>query len=108
MTVFSGSYIDAEKTTGPTTYSAQSYAVTHVARPFEGWQFDASLRFYVQDKSDGEKLERLNPSLRALYRLGNNLSFEAEINQEDETIKGGPSPGSSNRRYYYAGYRWDL
>jgi len=108
MTVFSGSYIDAKQTTGVTTYSAQSYAVTHVARPFEGWQFDASLRFYMQDKSNGEKLERLNPSLRALYRLGNNMSFEAEINQEDETTKGGASPGSSNRRYYYAGYRWDL
>jgi len=108
MTVFSGSYIDAKSTTGPTTYSAQSYAVTHVARPFEGWQFDTSLRLYYQDKSDGEKLERINPSFRALYRLGNNLSFEAEINQEDETIKDGISPGNSNRRYYYAGYRWDL
>lgn len=108
MTVFSGSYIDAKKTNSPVTYSAQSYSVTHVARPFEGWQIDTSLRYYVQDKSDGEKLERINPSLRALYRLGNNLSFEAEINQEDETTKGGASPGSANRRYYYAGYRWDL
>lgn len=108
MTVFSGSYIDAKSTTGPITYSAQSYAVTHVARPFEGWQIDTSLRLYYQDKSNGEKLERINPSLRALYRLGNNLSFEAEINQEDEAIKGGASPGSSNRRYYYAGYRWDI
>jgi tetratricopeptide (TPR) repeat protein len=109
MTVFSGSYIDAKKTSGLTTYSAQSYAVTHVARPFEGWQIDTSLRFYVQDKSDGEKLDRFNPSLRALYRLGNNLSFEAEINQEKETKKGGPTQSSSDtRRYYYAGYRWDL
>lgn len=108
MTVFSGSYIDAKSTTGPITYSAQSYAVTHVARPYEGWQIDTSLRLYYQDKSDGEKLERINPSLRALYRLGNNLSFEAEINQEDETVKGGASPNNSNRRYYYAGYRWDI
>ena len=108
MTVFSGSYIDAGKTTGPTTYSAQSYAVTHVARPSEGWQLDTSLRLYYQDKSDGEKLDRINPVLRALYHLNRNLSFEAEINQENETKKGGTAPGSSSRRYYYAGYRWDF
>ena len=108
MTIFSGSYIDAKKTTGVITYSAQSYAVTHVARPAEGWQLDTSLRLYYQDSSNGEKKERINPVLRALYHLKNNLSFEAEINQENETKRGGPSPGSSNNSYYYAGYRWDL
>jgi hypothetical protein len=92
MTVFSGSYIDAKKTTSPVTYTAQSYAVTHVARPFEGWQFDATLRFYLQDKSDGEKLDRTNPVLRVLYHFQSNLSFEAEANYEKETTKGGASP----------------
>jgi len=108
MTVFSGSYIDAKSTTSLVTYTAQSYAVTHVARPYEGWQLDTTLRLYYQDKSDGEKLSRINPVLRALYHLKNNLSFEAEINQENETTKGGTAPGSATRRYYYAGYRWDL
>ena len=108
MTVFSGSYIDASKTTGTTTYSAQSYSVTHVARPSEGWQIDTSLRLYYQNRSDGEKLDRINPVLRALYNLNRHLSFEAEINQENETKKGGTSPGSSSRRSYYAGYRWDF
>lgn len=108
MTIFSGSYIDAKGTTGLITYSAQSYAVTHVARPSEKWQLDTSLRLYFQDKSDGEKLERINPVLRALYHFKNSLSFEAEINHESETTKGGASPGKANRRYYYAGYRWDL
>ena len=108
MTIFSGSYIDAKGTTGLITYSAQSYAVTHVARPSEKWQLDTSLRLYFQDKSDGEKLERVNPVLRALYHFKNSLSFEAEINHESETTKGGASPGKANRRYYYAGYRWDI
>jgi hypothetical protein len=90
------------------TYSAQSYAVTHVARPSEKWQLDTSLRLYYQDKSDGEKLERINPVLRALYHFRNSLSFEAEINHESETTKGGTAPGKANRSYYYAGYRWDL
>lgn len=108
MTIFSGSYIDAKSTTGLITYSAQSYAVTHVARPTEKWQLDTSLRLYYQDKSDGEKLERINPVLRALYHLKNNLSFEAEINHESETTKGGSAPGKANRSYYYAGYRWDI
>lgn len=108
MTIFSGSYIDAKNTTGVVTYSAQSYAVTHVARPSEKWQLDTSLRLYYQDKSDGEKLERINPVLRALYHFRNSLSFEAEINHESETTKGGTAPGKANRSYYYAGYRWDL
>lgn len=108
MTIFSGSYIDAKKTTGAITYSAQSYAVTHVARPTEGWQLDTSLRLYYQDSSNGEKKSRINPVLRALYHWKYNLSFEAEINQENETRKGGPNAGSSNNPYYYAGYRWDL
>jgi hypothetical protein len=108
MTVFSGSYIDASRTTGPTTYNAQSYAVTHVARPNDKWQVDTSLRLYSQNKSDGEQLTRINPVLRVLYHLKNNLSVEAEINLENETKKGGTSPGSANRHYYYAGYRWDI
>jgi len=107
MLVLSGSYIDAKHTTGLTTYSAQSYSVTHVARPSDSWQIDTSLRFYSQDKSDGEKLTRINPVIKGLYRLRNNLSFEIEANYEREERKGGASPGRSLGRFYFAGFRWD-
>lgn len=108
MNVISGSYIDASKITAPVTYKAQSLSFTNVARPNEKWQIDTSLRLYFQDKSDGEKLTRVNPVLRGLYYWKKNVSFEAEINAENENITGGSAPSSANRRYYYAGYRWDI
>lgn len=107
MLVLSGSYIDARHTSGLTTYSAQSYSITHVARPNDKWQIDTSLRLYSQDKSDGEKLTRINPVIKGLYHLRNNLSFEAEANYEREERKGGANPGRSLARFYYAGFRWD-
>lgn len=107
MLVLSGSYIDAKHTNGLTTYDAQSYAVTHVARPNDRWQIDTSLRLYLQSKSDGEKLTRINPVLKGLYRLRNNLSFEIEANYEREERNGGANPGRSMARFYYAGFRWD-
>ena len=107
MLVLSGSYIDAKHTTGFTTYSAQSYSITHVARPGEKWQIDTSLRYYTQDKSDGEKLKRINPVVKGLYHLRNNLSFEVEANYEREDRTGGANPGKSSNRFYWGGFRWD-
>lgn len=107
MLVLSGSYIDAKHTTGTTTYSAQSYSVTHVARPSDNWQIDTSLRLYYQSRSDGEKLSRINPVIKALYRLKNNLSFEVEANYENEVKSNGTSPGRNKGTFFYAGYRWD-
>lgn len=107
MLVLSGSYIDARHTSGLTTYSAQSYSITHVARPSDNWQVDTSLRLYTQDKSDGEKLTRINPVVKGLYHLRNNLSLEAEANYEREEKTGGASPGRSLGRFYYGGFRWD-
>lgn len=107
MLVLSVSYIDARRTTGLTTYSAQSYSITHVARPSDKWQFDTSLRFYGQDKSDGEKLKRINPVIKGLYHLRNNLSFEIEANYEREDRTGGTNPGKSFGRFYWGGFRWD-
>ncbi len=107
MLVLSGSYIDARHTTGLTTYSAQSYSVTHVARPSDKWQIDTSLRLYSQNKSDGEKMTRINPVIKGLYRLKESLSFEVEANYEREEKKGGASPGRNFGRFYYGGFRWD-
>lgn len=107
MLVLSGSYIDAKHTTGVTTYSAESYSATHIARPNGNWQIDTSLRYYTQNKSDGEKLTRINPVIKGLYRLKNNLSFEMEANYEREERKGGANPGRAMGRFYYAGFRWD-
>lgn len=108
MLVISGTYINASHTTAITTYTAQSYSATHIARPGDRWQIDTGLRIYSQSKSDGEKLTRLNPVLKVLYRLRNNLSFEMEANMESEKISGGASPGHATRRYYFVGYRWDF
>lgn len=108
MLVLSGSYIDARHTTGTATYSAQSYSATHVARPTDNWQIDTSLRLYYQNRSDGEKMTRINPVIRALYRLKDNLSVEVEANYENELRTNGASPGRNNGSFYYAGFRWDL
>ncbi|MEI8162858.1 MAG: tetratricopeptide repeat protein [Betaproteobacteria bacterium] len=108
MLVLSGSQIDAKHTTAATTYSAQSYSATHVARPNDDWQIHTSLRYYTQNRSDGEHLTRVNPILRGVYRFRNNISFEAEANYEREVKTAGTSPGRSNGTYYYAGYRWDF
>lgn len=107
MLVLSASYINARHTTGLTTYGAQSYSITHVARPSDKWQIDTSLRLYSQDRSDGERMTRINPVIKGLYRLRNNLSFEAEANYEREVKTGGMAPGRSLGRFYYAGFRWD-
>ena len=78
-----------------------------MARPSDSWQIDTSLRYYSQDKSDGEKLTRINPVIKGLYRLRSNLSFEIEANYEHEERTGGANPGSSIGRFFYAGFRWD-
>ncbi len=107
MLVLSVNYIDARHTTGAITYSAQSYSISHVARPSDKWQIDTSLRFYSQDSSNGEKMTRVNPVIKGLYHLRSNLSFEAEANYERQVKTGGTSPGRSLGRFFYAGFRWD-
>jgi hypothetical protein len=113
MVVVNGSYYYAKKTTAP--YTAESLSINHVAVPDDKWRFDSALRFYWQttDPTSSEPMTkkdtRITPSLRASYRLRNNLNFEVEGNIEFDRSSETSTSGAtkSTVKFIYAGYRWD-
>ena len=103
----------ARNTAAP--YTASSLTFNYVMIPSDKWRYDGSMRFYVQrnDPNSFEPLHttqtRISPSLRASYRLRNNLNFEIEGNIEYDRNSDTSASGQSRStvKFIYAGYRWD-
>jgi len=73
---------------------------------------EPSIRYYREDDSDGTRLSRISPGLRATYKLLQHLSIESQLLYERSKTDGGPQltqqSTTTSNTFYYLGYRYDL
>jgi len=100
-TVYSLSYYDAPAYTG---YLASVTNLSGIGQ----WTVEPALRYYTQTDRQEIKLERLLPTLRLTYRVGETLSLESEFSWEKTVTTGPASRDETTRGFFYLGYRWNL
>ena len=69
---------------------------------------EPSIRFYTQHDSQGLKLDRITPGLRASYRVSRRASVLGEGIVEHSKTVGPTSRDTTNAIFFYVGYRYDL
>jgi hypothetical protein len=91
------------------TYNGRNYSFNHVSQLFENkLRLDFGLRAYYQNDVSLATLHRFSPTVRASYRIRQNVSIEGEAGSE--ISHGTDAQGiqtDSTRSYFYLGYRWD-
>jgi hypothetical protein len=69
---------------------------------------DFGLRAYYQNDVSLATLRRFSPTVRASYRVRQNVAIEGEAGGESSHgIDAQGIQTDSTRRYFYLGYRWD-
>lgn len=100
--VFNASFLS-----GP-TYRGTLLSYNNLTGINEEWQVEPSIRLYVQDDSQGNKMKRWTPGIRMTYRLIKRISLETELTYEIADITGPTRTESSQRMFYYLGARFDF
>jgi tetratricopeptide (TPR) repeat protein len=72
------------------------------------WRFEPALRYYQQTDDTQTRTTRVNPSLRATYRLKDSISLEAEAGYELTDTDTVLTTDKVRRHYFALGYRWDF
>ncbi len=98
--VVNGSVIRAD------SYDGESLSVSHVLN-LARWRVDSSVAYYTQKDSSDTRLQRWNPVFRVSYRLRDNWSLESELGMEYSTTTGPSSTDTTQRHYFFIGYRWE-
>lgn len=98
--VVNGSVIRAD------SYDGESLSVSHVLN-LARWRIDSSLAYYTQKDTSDTRLQRWNPVFRVSYRLRDNWSLESELGMEYSTTTGPTSTDTTQRHYFFIGYRWE-
>lgn len=102
VTVIGGSYTVSSR------FTARSIFLTN-RTPLKKrkWRINTSLKWYRQENTSGNDLDRFTPSLRVEYRK-NGMTFEVEYGQE-QTVTNNPSQKETIvRDFITLGYRWDF
>jgi hypothetical protein len=102
VVVFNGSRLSSD------AYDAWLLSVNTRFRPNERWSIEPTLRYYLQDASNGATLRRLSPTLRMTYQLRDRISLESELSMERSRTHNGLVDETSNLLFYYLGYGWEF
>lgn len=90
------------------SYQGQSWSLNHVAVLRDVWTLDSSLRYYLQRDDSGSRLKRWTPTLRGGYRWQERLTLESELGLEKTQNQNAGETDSSDRWFFFLGYRWDI
>jgi hypothetical protein len=101
VNVLSVGLIDAPTYRGPLLLLSNS---TMLGR----WRFEPSVRYYRQSDDTETQITRINPSLRASYRVKDRISLEVEAGYEITDTDTVMVSDKVQRHYYSLGYRWDF
>lgn len=92
---------------GP-TYRGTLLSYNNLTSVGDKWQVEPSVRYYVQNDSDGSKSERISPGLRLTYRILQQVTVESELTYEHSTSTRPGATGTGDRVFYYLGGRYDF
>ena len=74
---------------------------------------EPSLRYYIENDSDGTHLTRISPAVRFTYKIFNHMSLESQVLYERSKSEGSGSTTAhqtdiTSNVFYYIGYRYDF
>jgi len=67
---------------------------------------EPSLQYYAENDSNGNRLTRITPALRATYKLLKHLSIESQFLYERSKTGGRTQNDTTSNGFYYIGYRY--
>jgi len=102
ITVFNGSLITGRQ------YDGQSLSINNLSTFQDKWTVDGALRLYAQKDNLGTKLTRISPTVRIGYKMKENFTLEGEAGLEHSTTNGTTQQDTTQRSFFFIGYRWDL
>lgn len=73
-----------------------------------GWGLDSSLQLYKQTDQFNAVTTRISPMVRGTYRLGEQLTFDADFGLESTKNQGSQVTTKITRIFGSAGLRWDF
>lgn len=92
---------------GP-TYRGTLLSYNNLTSVGDKWQVEPSIRYYVQNDSDGSKTDRISPGLRLTYRILQQVTLESELTYERSKSNKPLATESADRVFYYLGGRYDF
>ncbi|MEN9539373.1 MAG: hypothetical protein RLZZ126_1608 [Pseudomonadota bacterium] len=98
---------------GGPTYRGTLLAYNNMSVVKEVWQFEPSLKMFLQDDVSGSSIRTMAAGLRLTYRIHQKIALESDLNYERSESLSAPVGGvssvtSSNRFSYSFGGRYDF
>jgi len=97
---FSGSMINEQNRKG------YYISFNHVGFVKNKWRIESLLGFYRSKDNLNNVIKQTKPSVKVIYDMRDDLSFEAEAGLERRVANGPAETSTSTRSYVYFGYRW--
>jgi hypothetical protein len=92
---------------GP-TYTGTLLSYNNLTSVGDKWQIEPSIRYYIQNDSDGSRSQRLSPGLRLTYRVLQQVTLESELTYERSKSNKPLAAETADRVFYYLGGRYDF
>ena len=89
------------------TYSGRLIAYNNLSLLWQNIQIEPSIKYYSQEDMAGVQIDRLTPGLRITWRLGPRFSIESDASFERSKTVSATVSDTSNRVFYFIGYRYD-
>jgi hypothetical protein len=96
------------------TFRGRLAAYNNLSLLWQQLQIEPSIRYYTQDDTSGAQLTRWTPGLRLTWRIGRSFSIEADASVErsrsESAVRsdGTTVTDTSQRTFYFVGYRYDF
>jgi hypothetical protein len=102
--------LSATKSAGGNVSSTSFFIYNHMDMLYKqyGWGLDTSLQIYKQTDQFNAVTSRFSPTVRATYRLKEQLTFDADMGFENTKNEGAQVTTTSLRFFGSAGVRWDF
>ena len=87
---------------------AQNASIDYRFVPLANFTLEPSFAWYHQIDNQGQSLTRLSPGLRASFRIAHRFAIEGQFALQHTTTRGDQIEQTTNRYFYYIGWRWDF
>jgi tetratricopeptide (TPR) repeat protein len=88
-------------------FSGNQFGYNNLTGLFENrMTLEPSLQYYIENDSNGNRLTRITPALRATYKLLKHLSIESQFLYERSKTDGRTQNDTTSNGFYYIGYRY--
>jgi hypothetical protein len=90
------------------TFHGEYFSYNNVSALNERWTLEPSIRPYVQQDTQGVKLQPMTPGLRVTHRWKERVALEAEYDFGKTKTVGATQTEDSTHRFFYVGYRYEF